>query len=308
MPRYRTIKPEFWDDPLVANLPPLARLLFIGTWNFADDYGVILGDPVWLRSKIFPFDDSLRGKEFMDLISALGEARMLIPLTWSGTSYYKIRTFQEHQRVDKPGERSIPEDVETELLARAGYRLSGKSLENIREPFLEHSENIPRTFVEDSANDPGTFDERSSLERKREEKKGKERRVVEEEEAHLLPELPPLPPDEPTAIDGTVDQNALAVALGGCGFQVGQVEVIIWQSLQSHGCSLDDLKSAKENLLNRKKPISITSLRNQLLQKRIIEEKDLRLAQEKKSRDKPFDAMEFLKTRRAKRDGQPEHN
>ena len=39
MPRIRTIKPEFWTDEKVGECSIPARLLFIATWNIADDRG-----------------------------------------------------------------------------------------------------------------------------------------------------------------------------------------------------------------------------------------------------------------------------
>ena len=57
MARIRTIKPEFWEDEKLAKLPIHARLLFIGTWNFADDNGVLLANPVLMKSHIFPYED-----------------------------------------------------------------------------------------------------------------------------------------------------------------------------------------------------------------------------------------------------------
>ena len=59
MARIRTIKPEFWEDEKLAKLPVHARLLFIGTWNFADDNGALLANPVLMKSHIFPYEDKL---------------------------------------------------------------------------------------------------------------------------------------------------------------------------------------------------------------------------------------------------------
>ena len=56
MARIRTIKPQFWDDAKIGRIPRDARLLYIGLWTFADDLGVVIADPVWLKSKIFPYD------------------------------------------------------------------------------------------------------------------------------------------------------------------------------------------------------------------------------------------------------------
>lgn len=100
MARIRTIKPDFWEDEKLGAIPIHARLLFIGTWSYADDNGVIRGSAALLKSQIFPYDDNLRIGEVKKWIDALVEARMLIPLSYKGASYYVIRTFRSHQRID----------------------------------------------------------------------------------------------------------------------------------------------------------------------------------------------------------------
>jgi hypothetical protein len=112
MARIRTIQPEFWEDEKIASLPIPCRLFYIGTWNLADDNGVIRGNPVILKSKIFPYDENLRVGEVQKWLDALVKARMLIPIIYdpnkdpkgsqggSVESYYVIRTFHSHQKFD----------------------------------------------------------------------------------------------------------------------------------------------------------------------------------------------------------------
>lgn len=100
MAKIRSIKPEFWADEKLASIPIQARLLFIGTWSYADDNGVLRGNPAYIKSLIFPYDDNLRVGEVKRWIDALVEARMLIPFMFKGESYYMIRTFRSHQRID----------------------------------------------------------------------------------------------------------------------------------------------------------------------------------------------------------------
>lgn len=107
MARIRTIKPEFWEDEKIGRLPIPCRLFFIGCWNFADDYGVIKGNPALLKSQIFPYDENLRVSEVRKWLNALVEARMLIPIILDDAkqrpaeeSYYVIRTFRSHQVLD----------------------------------------------------------------------------------------------------------------------------------------------------------------------------------------------------------------
>ena len=51
------IKPEFFDDPAVADLSPHARLFFIGLWLHADREGCLEDDMRRLKAKIFPYDE-----------------------------------------------------------------------------------------------------------------------------------------------------------------------------------------------------------------------------------------------------------
>lgn len=121
MPRIRTIKPDFWSDEKIGSLPVQARLLFIGTWSFADDNGVVRGNPSYLKAQLFPYDDNLRVGELKRWIDALVEARMLIPLTYRGESYYVVRTFRSHQKIDaRYSNELIPRGELGMLLERVG--------------------------------------------------------------------------------------------------------------------------------------------------------------------------------------------
>jgi len=55
--RQRFIHPDFWTDPSIGRLQPIERLFFIGCFSNADDEGRLLGEPAYLRSSIFPYDD-----------------------------------------------------------------------------------------------------------------------------------------------------------------------------------------------------------------------------------------------------------
>lgn len=112
MARIRTIKPEFWEDEKIAKLPMACRLFYIGVWNFADDQGVFRGNPAILKSRIFPYDETLRVSEISKWLDALVEARMIIPVSYNNESYFIIRTFHNHQIIDKRYiKTTLPSDV-----------------------------------------------------------------------------------------------------------------------------------------------------------------------------------------------------
>ena len=114
MARIRSIKPGFWDDEKLSGICRDARLLFIGMWNFSDDYGVVRGHPFWLRNKIFPYDDDLEQALFNKWLMALEEIKAIVPFNRNGERYYFIRTFADHQAINRPSQvrnPEVPEDI-----------------------------------------------------------------------------------------------------------------------------------------------------------------------------------------------------
>lgn len=112
MARIRSIKPEFWTSEQVMESSPLARLLFLGIWNFCDDSGVHPLKPVSLKALIFPGDDidSTTIRRLLDELSSNG----LVALYAVGEKEYLQVTGWHHQRIDKPtykfptAEKGIP--------------------------------------------------------------------------------------------------------------------------------------------------------------------------------------------------------
>ena len=116
MARIRTIKPEFWEDEKLAKLPVYARLLFIGTWNFADDNGALLANPVLMKSHIFPYED-IGISTISEWIDMLVENGMLIRTTYNGKDYLVIRKFLIHQKINRKSIRiNIPLQVVLQVI------------------------------------------------------------------------------------------------------------------------------------------------------------------------------------------------
>lgn len=98
MARIRTIKPEFWTSPDVVNVSIPARLFFIGTWNFADDWGLLLDDPQRLKLQLFPGDPSVDTGALTDELVATGLlSRVTSP---AGDRLLSIPTWCSHQKID----------------------------------------------------------------------------------------------------------------------------------------------------------------------------------------------------------------
>lgn len=108
MPRIRTIKPTHWTDRELPKISLQAHLLWLASWNFSDDDGVFEGDPLLLKSQIFPRRTDIRVEQISQWLDQLVKARFIIPFTYNGESYYISRTFKTHQRIDKPQPGAIP--------------------------------------------------------------------------------------------------------------------------------------------------------------------------------------------------------
>lgn len=137
MPRIRTIKPEFWDDEKLSALCRDSRLLFIGMWNFSDDYGVVKGNKIWLKSKIFPYDQ-IQVQHFEKWLIELQKLGFIIPFQANSESYYYLPNFLRHQIIDRPSKNRNPEyqDIESVVEDSTSTRLQldeGSALEGERE-------------------------------------------------------------------------------------------------------------------------------------------------------------------------------
>lgn len=117
MPRIRTIKPEHWNDKELPSICLQAHLLWIGMWNFSDDKGVIEADPLLIKSNIFPRRIDIRLKQITLWLDQLEKARFIVPFKFDNESYYVHRTFDTHQRIDKPQPSKIPSPVIENTLA-----------------------------------------------------------------------------------------------------------------------------------------------------------------------------------------------
>jgi 5-methylcytosine-specific restriction endonuclease McrA len=105
MARIRTIKPEFWTDETIVKLPFIARLLFIGMWNFSDDSGVIEFSPDRLQLQILPSEKDCDITGLIDLLEAAGLVAYWV--SDEGTVALSINGWAKHQKIDNPSRKTI---------------------------------------------------------------------------------------------------------------------------------------------------------------------------------------------------------
>lgn len=113
MPRIRTIKPEFWSSPDVARASAVARLAYIGMWNWADDYGRGTLNLKELEGFIFPNDDIKElsvgtSENFRRVVKEVVDTFGIIIYEVHGRTYYAIPTWSDHQRTERKAKSKYP--------------------------------------------------------------------------------------------------------------------------------------------------------------------------------------------------------
>lgn len=135
MARIRTIKPKFWDDTKIGRITRDARLLYIGLWNFSDDIGVVIGDSIWLKSKIFPYDQ-IQIQQFEKWMNELVINGFICLLSYKEERFIYLPSFTRHQVINKPNyeDLNIPKVL----------------IDNAKDSFTEQSRNDTVSFTEQS--------------------------------------------------------------------------------------------------------------------------------------------------------------
>jgi len=183
MARIRTIKPEFWTSEQIMELSPMARLLFIGMWNFCDDRGIHPVAYKTLKAEVFPADD-VTSAQVEQWVGELIQQGLLVTFPdHEGRQWWSV-TGWHHQLINRPSKTRYPEPPrEAPLPSAAGHDSdeslndsTGKIPENghAHGVLTEDSLSIHGVLTEDSLSIHGVLTEDSLTEGKGREGKGKE--------------------------------------------------------------------------------------------------------------------------------------
>lgn len=93
MPRLRTLKPSFFTNDLLAEVPPLGRLLFAGLWCQADREGRLEDRPRRLKAEVLPYDDC----DVDALLNDLAARGFIVRYAVADSRYIAIPKFEAHQ-------------------------------------------------------------------------------------------------------------------------------------------------------------------------------------------------------------------
>lgn len=114
MSRQRFIHPEFWTDPTIGKLEYIDRLFFLGCISNADDEGRLLGDPAYLRSIMFPYDDIKIAEVEKIRNRVIATCRNLLFYNVDGTNYLAFRQWSRYQSPRYPKPSRLPCPPETQ--------------------------------------------------------------------------------------------------------------------------------------------------------------------------------------------------
>jgi hypothetical protein len=107
MARARNIKPGFFANEELVELPFHTRLLFIGLWTLCDRAGRMEDRPKRIKMALFPADDI----NIDESLEQLEKSGFLLRYEYEGVSYIQVISFDKHQnphRDEKPSTIPAP--------------------------------------------------------------------------------------------------------------------------------------------------------------------------------------------------------
>lgn len=101
MARIRTIKPEFWKDEELSELPELTHLFAAALLNYSDDEGFFNANPKLIKAELFPLrEPSLSIHGMLTELSNIGYLTLFTD--GKGKCYGLVNGFTKHQKINRP--------------------------------------------------------------------------------------------------------------------------------------------------------------------------------------------------------------
>lgn len=107
MARARNIKPGFFRDAALVELPIETRLLFPGLWTLADRAGRLEDKPKQIKMEIYPADNF----DVEAMLDQLAGAGLIVRYEADGKRFIQVTNFEKHQnphRDEKPSTIPAP--------------------------------------------------------------------------------------------------------------------------------------------------------------------------------------------------------
>jgi len=192
MARSRNIKPGFFHNEVLADMPGLVRLLFAGLWTIADREGRLEDRPRRIKASLMPYDD-VDVSEALDMLSA-PEDPFLVRYEVDGAKYIQITKWHDHQKPHHmeapsvippvPGEANrfnhspVTKAQRERILERDGYKCVNCGSQE--KPHIDHKTPISKGGTSDDANLQVLCEKCNCSKNNRDEPSSSRSRVVDE--------------------------------------------------------------------------------------------------------------------------------
>ena len=143
MARIRTVKPEFWTDETMAELPRDVRLLFLGLLNHVDDEGRCVDNPRLIKAAVFPLDDDVTAEMVRRWLDELSTKARVVLYEASQRRFLQVVNFRKHQKIDRANDSKLPNPEDCNII----------NVAPAQRHFDEPSSNGRRAVVEPSSPD-----------------------------------------------------------------------------------------------------------------------------------------------------------
>lgn len=108
--RARNVKPSFFQNEELADIPPYGRLLFIGLWCCADREGRLEDRPRRIKACTFPYEEV----DCDSLLQQLADKGFIARYEVEGERYIQVTNFTKHQNPHvKESASTIPAPCES---------------------------------------------------------------------------------------------------------------------------------------------------------------------------------------------------
>jgi len=95
MEQIRGMKPRFFNNDTLGNLPPLTRLLFIGLWCRADKEGRLQDRPRRIKKALLGYDDVTTG-QVDGMLQELHNAGLITRYQAEDSSFIQVADLARH--------------------------------------------------------------------------------------------------------------------------------------------------------------------------------------------------------------------
>ena len=163
--RIRSVKPEWLEDERMSAASVEARLLSIALLLLADDHGRGRAHPSHVGLQVFPNDPNARetaGKALAELVAI----EFITIYVVRGQTYFAVRNWARHQRVDKPGAPRVPHPSEADAaptLPTPAPTMETPAISQIREAVASDSRDVRDDLATDLRSPISDLDHRSPI-------------------------------------------------------------------------------------------------------------------------------------------------